>query len=84
MSTNIHAGGYKDSNSGMSHTVRVALNCSHYSFLGCYFNNHEDILLPGLHEGFHTFGLRWKRDLLEWFVIFAPHRYHTTTRAHEK
>ena len=50
MSTNIHAGGYKDSNAG------------------CYFNNHEDILLPGLHEGFHTFGLRWKRDLLEWYV----------------
>ena len=64
---------------GMSHTVRVALNCSHYSFLGCYFNNHEDILLPGLHEGFHTFGLRWKRDLLEWFVICAPHRYLTVT-----
>ena len=35
-------------------------------FQGCYFNNHEDLLLPGLHDGEHTFGLRWKKDLLEW------------------
>ena len=53
------------------------------SILGCYFNNHEDILLPGLHEGFHTFGLRWKRDLLEWFVFatLASYQYNTTTTA---
>ena len=47
---------------------------------GCYFNNHQDLQFEGLHDGFHTFGLRWKRDLLEWFVqtFFSSTRLYVT------
>ena len=44
-STNIHYGGYqgKDNLNGT----------------GCYKNSHADVPAPGLHNGFHTLGLRW-------------------------
>ena len=27
----------------------------------------KDLQMRGMHEGFHTYGLRWKKDLLEWY-----------------
>ena len=34
---------------------------------GCYFTDHEDIWAEGMHDGLHTYGLRWTKDLLEWY-----------------
>ena len=34
---------------------------------GCYTMDHEDIWAEGMHDGLHTYGLRWKKDLLEWY-----------------
>ena len=55
-STNIHYGGYKGPG-GVSAT-------------GCYAQDHTDEPVPGLHDGFHTLGLRWSNvggGRLEWF-----------------
>ena len=55
-STNIHYGGYKGPG-GTSAT-------------GCYAQDHTDEPVPGLHDGFHTLGLRWSNvggGRLEWF-----------------
>jgi len=38
--------------------------------VGCYENDHTDEPVPGLHDGFHTLGLRWSDTnggMLEWF-----------------
>ena len=35
---------------------------------GCYQNDKMEINLDGLHEGFHTFGLHWTPDKLEWYA----------------
>ena len=34
---------------------------------GCYFTDHEDVWAEGMHDGLHTYGLRWTKDRLEWY-----------------
>ena len=67
MSTNIHAGGYKGSAgcyfSGHKGWFQTFFDFSKKKSL----KPTKDLQMRGMHEGFHTYGLRWKKDLLEWY-----------------
>ena len=38
-----------------------------YIFRELSLKHTKDLQMRGMHDGFHTFGLRWKKDLLEWY-----------------